>query len=86
MSFKIKVFNVIIFFYFGLLKSIESAESNRLPTNIETNLAEKYLMSAPLTWFGFDKQPLRMQFENTGFDGNFMQIFTQTMKFFHTIG
>lgn len=57
-----------------LLISIGSAESNRLRTSIGANLAEKCLMGAPLAWNGFDKQPLGMQFENTGFDGNFMQI------------
>lgn len=51
-----------------------SIECNRFSTNIETNFAEKFFTWMPLMWNGFMNQPTRMLFQNTGYDGNCMQM------------
>lgn len=53
---------------------LASIECNRFSTNIETNSAEKLFMGTPLTWNGFENSPIRILLENTGHDGNCMQM------------
>lgn len=49
-------------------------ECNRFSTNIATNLAKYSFTSTPLTWIGFANKPTEIRLENTGNDGNCMQI------------
>lgn len=54
--------------------SSSSIGCNKFPTNIETNFAEKIFTNIPLTWTGFSNRPQRMLIQNTGYDGNCMQM------------
>lgn len=57
---------------------------NRFSTNIETNFMEKFFTTMPLTWNGFVAQPTRMLFQNTGYDGNCMQMTKISVSFLST--
>lgn len=59
-------------------------ECNRFSTNIETNFMEKFFTTMPLTWNGFVAQPTRMLFQNTGYDGNCMQMTKISVSFLST--
>lgn len=60
-------------------------ECNRFCTNIETNFMEKFFTTMPLTWNGFVAQPTRMLFQNTGYDGNCMQMVKISVSFLSTL-
>lgn len=62
-----------------------SNECNRFSTNIETNFMEKFFTTIPLTWNGFVVQPTRMLFQNTGYDGNCMQMTKISVSFLSTL-
>lgn len=47
---------------------------NTLPINIATTSAKTLLIDEPLEWHGFEHRPIEMFYENTGCDGNVLNL------------